>query len=756
MTEQLHRLRTALGDRYSISGELGRGGTATVYRAQDLKHQRRVAVKVMRPELAASLGAERFLREIQIAARLSHPHILPLYDSGEVHGLLYYVMPYVGGESLRNRLIREKQLPLEEALHITLEVADALGYAHGCGVVHRDIKPGNIMLESGHALVTDFGIARAITAAGDDQVTTEGIAVGTPAYMSPEQAGGEQQLDARSDIYALGCVLYEMLAGEPPYKGLNPQAILARKLAEPVPSLRAVRDTVSTTLERVIFRALARAPTDRFATTAEFAQALGSGRALSTPSGPIPVTAPTAPPAQSIAVLPFVNMSPDPENEYFSDGVAEEIINALNQHGEFHVAARTSCFAFKGKSASIAEVGTRLNVATVLEGSVRKAGTRLRITTQLINVADGYHLWSERYDREMKDVFAIQDEIARAIVEALRGRLGGEKRPPRVKRYTENVAAYELYLKGRYVENTRTRVGFSKGIEYFEQAIAEDPGYALAYAGLADTYSLLAWYRHLPPAEAFPRAHSAASKALEIDEALAEAHTSEAVVRFYYDWDWHGAELCFTRALELSPNHPTALHSYAEYLAARGRLDDALEMVSQAREVDPLSLTINAGLGWVHYFGRRYDEALQRFEQTLALDPDYVFLHWFLGQAYMMKEMWEDAISVLRRGMVSSGGHPGMAAYLGHACARSGNRDEALRLRGELEERAVHGYVPADYMGVVCMGLGQVDEAFEWLEKACDERALHMVFLGVDPLYDCVRSDSRFAALLGKIGLEGV
>jgi serine/threonine-protein kinase len=401
-TDPLARLRAVLADRYTIGRELGRGGMAIVFLAEDQKHHRKVAIKVLKPELAAALGRERFLREIETAAGLNHPHILPLHDSGEADGFLYYVIPYVEGESLRERLDRERQLPLDDALQIAREIADALSYAHSHNVLHRDIKPGNILLSAGHSLVTDFGIARAITATGGGQLTEVGTLVGTPAYMSPEQVDGSQYIDGRAD-------LFEMLVGEPPFRGSSLAAVIANRLSSPVPSPRAVRQLVPEAVDAAVRKAMANLPADRFATAAQFVEALGTPR----PSEPTRAAAPD----RSIAVLPFANMSHDPENEYFSDGMTEEIINALSQLPGLQVAARTSSFAFKGKGADIAEVGAKLKVATVLDGSVRKAGNRVRITAQLIDVGDGYHLWSERYDSELDDVFAIQDHIARAIAQ---------------------------------------------------------------------------------------------------------------------------------------------------------------------------------------------------------------------------------------------------------------------------------------------------------------------------------------------------
>ena len=743
MTEVATQLRTALGGRYTVLNELGRGGMASVYLAEDRKHQRQVAIKVLRPELALTVGTDRFLREIGIAARLVHPHILPVYDSGEADGLLYYVMPYVDGESLQHRLDRESLLELDEAITIAREVASALSHAHRHHVVHRDIKPANIMLLDGHAIVADFGVARAIGPVEPDSITAPGIAVGTPTYMSPEQASGEQTLDGRTDVYSLGCVLFEMLAGEPPYTGATTRAIIAKCFGEPVPSVADRRGGMPAHIDAALMKALAKSPPERFETAEAFAAALeASGEQAA-------VAAPT-----SIAVLPFVNMSADPEDEYFSDGMSEEIINSLAQLKGLRVAARTSAFAYKGKTASPTEVGRALGVETVLEGSVRRSGKRLRITAQLINVADGYHLWSERYDREVEDVFSIQDEIATAIVTTLKGHLAAGDTPPVARRYTENLQAYELYLKGRYVEKTRKRTGLAKGIEYFEQAIEVDPHYALAYTGVADSYSLLAWYRFLPPREAFPRSRVATMKALELDEMLPEAHTSHGVVQFYYDWDWHGAERALTHALSLNPEDPVALHSYSEYLAAQYRLEESLDAIQEANRIDPLSLTVNAGLGWVLFFSRAYDRAIEQFEKTLELDPEYVYLNWFVGQAYLKAGRLEDAVTAFRRGRAVSGGHPGMTAYLGYALAQAGETEEAKELRQELHERARESYVPADYLAVAQMGLGRTEEAFSWLEKACDERALHLVFLGVDPVFDDLRGDERFNRVLGKIGLD--
>src|SRR5438552_3938513 len=499
---------------------------ATVFLAVDLKHQRSVAIKVLHPELATSLGVERFLREITTAAGLNHPHILALYDSGQAEDLLYYVMPYIEGETLRGRLQREGQLSIADTIRITSEIAEALGYAHSRGVVHRDIKPENIMFSAGRALVADFGIARALTAATLEPLTAAGAIVGTPAYMSPEKATGSGQLDGRSDIYSRACVVYEMLTGSVPFTGLTAQAVMARHSVDIAPPIRSVRPTVTDALERAVLTALAKAPADRFATAAQFVAAL-TAREEATTEGEG---------GESIAVLPFANLSGDPEFEYFSEGIAEEIINALTQLPGLHVAARTSSFAFRGPAIDLTEVGAKLKVATVLEGSVRKAGNRLRIGAQLVKVGDGYHLWSERYDREMTDVFAIQDEISRAIATRLQVTLGGEG-GRLVRPATGNLDAYHLYLKGRYYLAQRG-LGLKKALECFDQALALDPQYALAYAGLADACTVLAQYGLAPPNVLRPRARAAVQKALHLAPDLAEVYCASGALGFICDWDW--------------------------------------------------------------------------------------------------------------------------------------------------------------------------------------------------------------------------
>ncbi len=526
MTMLRDQLQTLLADRYAVEREVGRGGMATVYLAQDRKHGRQVALKVLHPELAATLGSERFLREIQIAARLQHSHILPLYDSGQAGTLLYYVMPFVEGESLRDRLNHERPLPVEEAVRIARDIAAALDYAHRQGVVHRDIKPENVMLHEGEAIVTDFGIAKAVSAAGGESLTQVGMAVGTPAYMSPEQASGEREPDGRSDIYSLGCVLYEMLTGSAPFTGPTVQALIMKRFTDPVPSVRATRSLVTIELEAVVSRALAKDPADRFTSGSQIVQALGSPKVV-TPHATA-VATPTVAPQKSIAVLPFADMSPQKDQDYFCEGIAEEIINALTKIQDLRVISRSSAFAFKGQNQDIRKVGEQLDVGTVLEGSIRKAGNRLRITAQLINVAGGHHLWSERYDRELEDVFAIQDEIAASIVKALRLVLKDDEKEAIEKAPTANVQAYDFYLRGRQYFNQWRKKAVEHARRMFERAIEIDPNYARAYGGIADCCSFMYMYWDAS-ATNLERADAASRAALALDPELAEAHVSRGL-----------------------------------------------------------------------------------------------------------------------------------------------------------------------------------------------------------------------------------
>ncbi|HXI63295.1 MAG TPA: protein kinase, partial [Gemmatimonadales bacterium] len=677
MTQTLASFASALADRYAVERELGRGGMATVYLAEDRKHGRKVAIKVLRPGLAASLGAERFLREIGIAARLAHPHIVPLIDSGEANGMLYYVQPFVPGGSLRERLDAEKRLALKETLRIAQEVGAGLDYAHRNRFVHRDVKPENVLFADGHALLADFGVARVYSASETESVTDAGIAVGTPEYMSPEQASGEPNIGSASDVYSLACVVYEMLTGEPPVRGMGARATLAKQVTDVPRPVRALRPDAPAHIERTLARALAKDPGERFPTVAEFVAALQREQPGAGTIGSVI--------GRSIAVLPFVNASPDRENEYLSDGITDELINALAKVDGLRVASRTSVFALKGKPQDVRAIGALLGAAWVLEGTLRRSGDRLRITAQLTSTEDGQLLWSERFDRTFADVFAIQDEIARTIVDTLRVAPFAEFAAPSPKRHTENITAYGLYLRGRYAWNTRTQEGITEAIRYFEQAIAEDPRYAPAYTGLADSYSLQLDYRSVPVAEGFALAKQYARKALELDETVAETHASLAWSLFIYDWDWEGAGREFRRALELDPRYATAHQWYAFWLTARGRLDEALVEAHTALELDPASVSIRRSVGWVYYYARRYDQARYHMARAVAMNPTAAETYRVLGLLLAQQDQWNEAERVLREGMTLPGAATYTAAALGYVLARAGKRSEAEGLLAELE-----------------------------------------------------------------------
>jgi serine/threonine-protein kinase len=709
-------LKAALADRYAIEREIGSGGMATVYLAHDVKHDRKVAVKVLRPELAAVLGAERFLHEIKVTANLQHPHILPLHDSGEADSFLYYVMPYVEGESLRERLNREKQLSVDDALKLASQVADALGSAHRQGVVHRDIKPENILLREGHAVVADFGIALAVTSAGGERLTETGLSLGTPAYMSPEQVSGDRVIDGRSDIYSLACVLYETLAGDPPFVASSPQAVLSRHVTDPALPVTTVRSSVPPPAAVAIAKALGKAPADRYESAGIFAEAL-----YGTPTE-------LEPERKSIAVLPFENLSADPEQEYFCDGMTEELINALSHIEALKVIARTSAFAFKGQHQDVREIGRQLDVEHLLEGSVRKAGNRLRIAAQLIRTDDGSHLWSERYDRNMDDVFVVQDEITLAIVDTLKARLLTTEREAISKRHTDDSELYNLYLLGRYHWNKFTPDGFDTSESYFEQAIAKDPGFALGYVGVAEVNHLKPFFVDSPPREAIPKAKTHAENALALDAGLAEAHALLGRIYTFYDWTWEEADREYKRALILNPNSANAHIFFASLLSLTGRHDRAVEEARRARELDPLSIFINAIVGERTFHAGRFEEAIADLQNTIAMEQGYYYSHLLLGWAYWESARHQEATSEFETALAGSARTPIVAYNLANAYWLTDSRHQADELLDELEQKAKHQYVPPVYLFSIYNVRGDFDRAFEWFDKAVEEHDIMLPF----------------------------
>jgi serine/threonine-protein kinase len=742
-----------LAERYAIESEIGRGGMATVYLAEERKHQRKVAIKVLRSDLAASLGAERFLREIGIAARLSHPHIVPLIDSGDVDGLLYYVSPFIAGGWLRERLTREGRLPPQEALRVAQEIGAGLDYAHRAGFVHRDVKPENVLFADGHALLADFGVARVWRdrreELNEDVLTDAGVILGTPEYMSPEQAAGDRELDTRSDVYSLACLVFEMLAGVPPFQDPSARVTMARHVTEEPPSLRALRAELPAAVDTVVRKALSKAPDQRWATVPEFVRELEA--ALAEPRGAGRRAGRTT--GRSIAVLPFANTSSDSENEYLSDGITDELIDALSKLDGVRVASRTSVFATKGKSLDVRAIGALLGVTVVLEGTVRKVGDRLRVTAQLTSTDDGRLLWSQRYDRDAGDVFAVQDELARTIVTKLRGTWLAELAEPEQKRGTANVTAYGLYLRGRWALNQRTGELTSTAIEYFQRAIEEDPRYALAYTGLADAYALHVDYRSVPVAEGFEHARTYARRALELDDTLAEAHSSLAWTLFIYDWDWENAEREFRRAIELDPRYPSGHQWYASMLSSQARHEESIVEAHTAQELDPGFVSIRRGLGWQYYYARRYERARHHLEHALEMNPTAEETYRILGLVHSVEGRHADAVSTLREALELPGAGSYSLATLGFALARAGEAREAERIAADLESRSKRQYVSPAAMSMVRLGLGEFDRALDWMERAHAERRGWLAYLSVNPIFDSLREHSRFAALVRRMRL---
>jgi eukaryotic-like serine/threonine-protein kinase len=735
-----------LTDRYAVIRELGRGGMATVYLADDLRHGRQVAVKVLRPELSAVLGQDRFTREIRIAAALNHPHILPVFDSGEAvagrESLLYYVMPYVRGGSLRQRLVGGPPLAIDEAVRVVRQVAAALDHAHAHALVHRDIKPENILLHEGEAMVADFGIAIAASTAPGDRLTETGLMIGTPEYMSPEQAAGERALDARSDVYSQACVLYELLAGEPPHADASPRIVITRRFTEPAPRVRRVRPAVPAAVEEAIVRALAANPDDRFPSALAFADALAGTAA--------PARAPRLP---SVAVLPFDNLSADPENEFFADGITEDVIAQLSKARALKVIGRSSAMRFKRSEQSLREIGLTLDVATLLQGSVRRAGSRVRIVAQLIDAESDRHLWGETYDRELTDIFAIQSDVALQIASALRAELTQDERSRIREEPTDDVEAYQLHLQGRHCMLRWTQEGVDKGLEYLHRAVARDPSYALAHASIAQAYLDIGIgvVGAMPPAVAFERARAAAARALELDPDLAEAQAALGHLKYVCDYDWAGAEAVFKRAIELNPNSGNAHDFYGLMLASLERYDEAIKLQRRAHELDPLAHRIDVVTTCLR--AGRYDEAWHVITRVLDVEPHFPLAHATLGWVYMLTDRPDEGIAALEKAVALSPESSLYRAQLGQAYARVGRTEEAREVQRLLETWSRRRYVSPYHMAFVPTGLGEHERAMDWLERAYEERAGGIFGIKGSFLLRPLRSHPRFQALLGKMNL---
>ncbi len=770
---------TTLG-RYTILSSLGAGGMGEVFRAQDARLGREVALKILPRELAGDHDRmTRFMREAQSASALNHPSILTIYEIDEADGYHFLATELVDGTTLRER-ISGGPLPIAECVTIAAQTAAALGAAHDAGIVHRDIKPENLMVRAdGLVKVLDFGLATrrdGLTGLGldsegltvDTPHTRPGTVLGTVAYMSPEQSRG-RPVDGRTDLWSLGIVLYEMLTGRQPFEGESAVDVLAAVLQRDPPPLALRREEAPARLAALVGRLLAKSVEERPASAGEVRAELEDvedelpGSSAGSPSQP--ASRPYAPPPRvsstshpgarhAIAVLPFRNLSADPENEYFCDGLAEELLNALAKVDGLRVAARTSAFAFKGKKHSLSEIGRLLGVTTVLEGSVRTSGRRMRIAVQLANASDGFHVWSERYDRELTDIFEVQDEITLAVVDALKIRLFGDERAAALKRGTENPEAHRLLLKGRYSWNLRTAASLREAVDCYQRAIELDPAYALAFAGLAEAYVLYGWLSAAPPSTSMPRARAAALRALELDDTLAEAHAALGVYLSFYAWNQPESERALRRAIELEPRSATAHHWLGNMpLLAMARFDESLAAVRRALELDPLSPSIASDIGVSLLFARRFDEATSQLSATLDLDPGFYVARYHLGQALHSSGRFDEAVSQYERCRESTD-DPWVQALLARTLGAAGRRDAAVRHRDELLASAARRYVPKVALAIAHAAVDDRDAAFRWLEEDVDERSLYPPFFAVDPVFDELRDDPRFEELVRRVGLS--
>lgn len=730
---------------YRVLEKLGQGAMGAVYKALDLKLDRPVAIKFLAPGFTSDLKA-RFAGEAKAASALDHTNICTIYEFDETpDGEMFIVMAYCPGENLRARL-KGGTLPLEEAISIAFQVAQGLVMAHSMGVLHRDVKPANLMLTPNGVKIVDFGVAKLL--AGKDR-TDAGAILGTIPYMSPEQLNAKP-VDARTDIWSWGAVAYEMLAGRQPFQGeseLSTAELILKQ--EPLP-LTHFRPDIPEDLDAIIMQSLQKRPEDRPQTAHELVQAM---RPLTLGSGMAAATAESVVQTPSIAVLPFVNLSPEPDSEYFSDGLTEELIHALSQLHNLRVVSRTSAFEFKAKPQSVRRIGAQLKVTKVVEGSVRKLGQRLRVSAQLVSTSDGYCLWSQRFDREIKDVFEIQDEIANQITEALKTRLSQDAQPILLKRRTENVEAYDLYLRGRFQWNKRSGEGLQRSLEYFELALAQDPGYAPAYSGIADYHIAVASWGLATPTDAWPKAKEAAERALAIDDTLAEAHASMGTIHMWYEWNWSAAEQDFRRAIDLNPGHPNAHVQYNLLFLQTGRFGEAEREIRTALATDPLSIRINSYLAGLFHYRGEYDRSLEQCGRALELDPKDIELHIVLALNYEQKGMYKDAIRELEQARELSDNNPLILGPLGSCYAAAGDHARARSSLAELDRASQITYVAPITWVMIYLGLREFDRAFEWLEKAAQVRDVLICYLGVGPIYECIRSDPRYTDLVRRIGL---
>jgi serine/threonine protein kinase/Flp pilus assembly protein TadD len=780
---------------YEILEKLGEGGMGLVYKARDLQLGRFVAVKVLiAGQGESSDHRARFIQEARAASSLNHPNIITIHDIVSIDEGECIVMEFIRGKTLAD-VIEAGKIPGVDCLKYAMQIADAVAAAHNIGIIHRDLKPANVMVTpDGLAKVLDFGLAKlageedspGVFGETDTTVsihvserpkTAEGAIIGTVAYMSPEQAQG-LRVDARSDIFSFGAVLYEMATGERAFHGSSGLATLTAVLRDNPRDFSTFQVDVPPELQEVVMRCLRKDPDQRFQSMGDVKSAIEQ-IFYRTKSGIMPLDPgmsgvwkrPALALMPSIAVLPFLNLSADKENEYFSDGLAEEIINALGKLENLRVTARTSAFVFRGTQQNVREIGETLHVSSVLEGSVRKSGNRVRISVQLIDVGDGNNLWSERYDREMTDVFEIQDEISQAIVAKLKVKLEshsstgsqsaasavGAVHPvrPLVKRYTENLDAYNLYLKGRFELYKMTGEGLGASRQMFEEAIKLDPNYALAHEGLAYSWYLEGFMGFIAPKEVMPKAKAAVRRAIELDETVAEAHATLGVILALYDWDWSGAERELIRSIELNGASPICRDAYAFYfLRPAGRIEEAVSETQQALSLDPLSLPFRVHLAFLFYLQNKYEHSIAQFRKVLEMNPQYYMAHAMMGNVYALAGQFDEALACYARAREADANSRFVDSLEAMTLAMADRRAEASALLDKVTRRAANDYISPVSIAYVCTALGDKDRAFENLDRAIHDRDPNLLGLKSNPIFERLRTDERYHAIRRKMQLN--
>jgi eukaryotic-like serine/threonine-protein kinase len=791
---------------YKILEKLGEGGMGVVYKAEDTKLKRIVAVKFLPKRLSVhGEERERFVHEAQAASALNHPNICVIHEIDEVDNESFIVMEYMDGVTLREWIRKKaeqsegyRKLGMKEAVSLATQIAEGLEKAHEKGIIHRDVKSENIMVTiDGRAKIMDFGLAKL---KGVSKLTKTGSTVGTIAYMSPEQVEGIET-DHRTDIFSFGVVIYEMLTGHLPFRAEHETAIMYEIINVEPQSLTNQHKGIDLELNRIVMKCLEKDRDERYQSMREVVVDLkrykrdsegrrierkSDAREVSQPSTPfllqepsggskskwlkiglasfgfivliclgIYLFTPKAASIDSIAVLPFENVGADPNTEYLSDGITENLINTLSQLSNLSVMSRSSVFHYKGKEVDPQKAGRELGVKAVLVGRVTQRGDDLQISTELVGVSNNTNIWGEQYNKKLSDILTVQEEISKNISQQLSLKLGGEDKKKLTKRSTENTEAYQLYLKGRFHWNKRTAVDLHKAVDYFNQAIEKDPGYALAYAGLASTYALLPEYSNLPAKDFIPKTETAARKALELDATLAEPHAVLGLTKFEYQWKWDDAEKEFRRAIELNPNNPTTHHWYSNSLELQAKFEEALSEIKHAQELDPLSLVINVNVAEVLYSMQCYDLAIEQLNRTLELDPNFTVARVTLGQVYAQQHKFVEAINELQKARQILGTNsPYGIGTLGYIYAKAGKNDDAIKTLNQLLGLSKQGYALSVDIAGVYAGLGDKDKAFEWLSKGYDEQNSNLGYLKIDFVWNNLRSDPRYTALLTKIGLD--